>query len=138
MTLVELLIALVVVGTLSAVGLTALRGAREMAALDGAADAVTRQLLLGRNLAVTRREPVRFLVAGDEARLLGADGATLAVLTLGRSGELPLDSIRTRPSAIRFNARGHAGAGSVYLWKGRHGIRIVCNFLGRLRRESIP
>jgi prepilin-type N-terminal cleavage/methylation domain-containing protein len=136
-TLVELLIALVLTSTVSALGWTALRNVRESAALEGAARAVTRELILGRNLAVARRETIRLRAGPSELGLFSVDGTRISSLAIGPDGDLPVDSLDVRPSTIRFNARGHAGAGSIYLWKGRRGIRLICNFLGRVRRESM-
>jgi prepilin-type N-terminal cleavage/methylation domain-containing protein len=137
LTLVELLIALVITATVSALSWTALRNVREAAALEGAARSVTRQLTLGRNLAVARREPIRIRAGPSDLGLFGADGTRLSSLAIGPDGDLPVDSVDVRPSTIRINARGHAGAGSIYLWKGQRGIRLVSNFLGRVRREAI-
>ncbi|MBK5096470.1 MAG: prepilin-type N-terminal cleavage/methylation domain-containing protein [Gemmatimonadetes bacterium] len=136
-TLVELLIGLVLLSTIFALGWSGLRRARDAAALEGAARSVMRQLTLGRNIAVARREPVRLRAGPTDLALYAADGSRLSALDIGPGGELPVDSVDVRPSTIRFNARGHAGAGSIYLWKGRRGIRLVCNFLGRVRRETV-
>ena len=136
-TLVELLIALAVILTLSALGWSGVQRYRAAAALQGAARAVTRQLALGRTLAVSRRETIRFREGTAEVLLLAADGTALSRLGVGRGTDLPVDSLRIRPGTIRFNARGHAGAGSVYLWRDGRGVRLVCNFLGRVRQEFI-
>lgn len=136
-TLVELLIALVVIGTLSSLGWTALRSFRDAAALEGAARSVSRQLAAGRNLAVSRRETIRLRAGPADIGIYASDGTRISSLAVGPAGELPVDSVEIRPSTIRFNARGHAGAGSIYLWKGRSGIRLICNFLGRIRREPV-
>jgi prepilin-type N-terminal cleavage/methylation domain-containing protein len=137
LTLVELLIALVLLTTVAALGWSGLRHARDAAALEGAARSVMRQLSLGRNLAVARREPIRLRAGPSYLALYASDGSRLSALEVGPGGELPVDSVDVRPAAIRFNARGHAGAGSIYLWKGRRGVRLVCNFLGRVRREPV-
>ncbi|MDT8435446.1 MAG: prepilin-type N-terminal cleavage/methylation domain-containing protein [Gemmatimonadota bacterium] len=137
-TLVEMLIALVVAGTLVAIAVPPLVRLRSAATLNGAADAVARQLALGRNLAIARREPVRLRAGPAGTELHDPEGNVLVALRLGRGEELPIDSLRVRPAAIRFNERGQAGAGSVYLWKDDRGVRLVCNFLGRVRRESLP
>jgi prepilin-type N-terminal cleavage/methylation domain-containing protein len=136
-TVVELLIVVVLLGLLFSMSWTALRSSRESAALEGAARAVTRELILGRNLAVARRETIRLRAGSSELGLFAVDGTRISSLAIGPGGDLPVDSVDVRPSTIRFNARGHAGAGSIYLWKGRRGIRLICNFLGRVRRESI-
>jgi prepilin-type N-terminal cleavage/methylation domain-containing protein len=136
-TLVELLIGLVLLGTILSLGWSGLRAVRDAAALEGAARSVTRQLMLGRSLAIARRAPIRLRAGPSDLGLYSVDGTRLASLSIGPAGELPVDSVDVRPATIRFNARGHAGAGSIYLWKGRRGVRLVCNFLGRVRRETI-
>ncbi len=136
-TLLELLVVLVLLGTLSSLSWTALRRARDAAALEGAARSVSRQLAAGRNLAVARRETIRLQAGPADLGLYASDGTRISSLAVGPGEELPVDSVDIRPSTIRFNARGHAGAGSIYLWKGRRGIRLICNFLGRVRRESV-
>jgi type II secretory pathway pseudopilin PulG len=138
MSLIELLIALVVLATISALGWSGVRRYRSAAVLEGTARAVTSQLVLARSLAVSRRETIRLLVDDGFVQLLASDGTSLSSLATGRGTDLPVDSLRIRPRTIRFNARGHAGAGSVYMWLDGRGVRLVCNFLGRVRREAIP
>lgn len=136
-TLPEMLIALTVVGTLSAMGWTGVRSLREAAALRAAARQVVAELSLARRLAVNRRETVRFEAAGDDLALTAEDERVLVRLALTGPDALPVDSLRVRPATLRFNARGQAAPGSVYLYRGRRSIRIVCNFLGRLRIETV-
>lgn len=136
-TLVELLIALTVVGTLLTLSWTGLRTFREASALRGAARQVVAELSLARRMAVNRRETIRFAAAGDDLALKGEDGGVLVRLALAGPDALPVDSLRVRPATLRFNARGQAAPGSVYLYRGRRSIRIVCNFLGRLRVEGV-
>lgn len=132
-TLPELLIALAVMSILLATGWTGFRQFREAAALRAAARQVVAQLTLARRLAVDRRETVRFRSGSGEVAVLAPDGRILARIPLGGPDRLPVDSIRVLPSMLRFNLRGQAAPGSVYLYRGRRSIRIVCNFLGRLR-----
>lgn len=138
MTLVELLIALVLTGTLASIGLFGIAGIRERAALNGASDAVARQLALTRALAVARRETVRLTRRGAGLAILDAEDRIVTTIGVGRTGDLAVDSVRVRPASIRFNARGQAGPGSVYLWRGDRGVRLIVNFLGRVRRETLP
>ncbi|MFW6193741.1 MAG: hypothetical protein ACOC83_09675, partial [Gemmatimonadota bacterium] len=51
------------------------------------------------------------------------------------AGTFDLDSARLRPSVLRFNARGQASPGSLYLYRKRRGVRVVSNFIGRVRVE---
>lgn len=136
-TLVELLIALTVLGTLLTLSWTGVRTFREASALRGAARQVVAELSLARRIAVNRRETVRFAAAGDDLALTAEDGGVLIRLALAGPDALPVDSLRVRPATLRFNARGQAAPGSVYLYRGRRSIRIVCNFLGRLRVEGV-
>ncbi len=138
MTLIELLIVLLLLSTVSAIGWHSLRRFRDAAALQEAANAVTRILNLGRAAAISRRETIGLRVGGGELLLISGDGAVIARLEIGPGAELPVDSVRVRPATIRFNSRGHAGAGSVYLWRRGVTVRLVCNFLGRVRREVLP
>jgi len=132
-TLPELLIALTLLSTLLATGWSGFRQLREAAALRAAARQVVAQLTLARRLAVDRRETVRFRAGGVEVALSAPDGRILERIALRGPDRLPVDSIRVRPATLRFNPRGQAAPGSVYLYRGRRSIRIVCNFLGRLR-----
>jgi prepilin-type N-terminal cleavage/methylation domain-containing protein len=136
-TLPELLIALAIAATLLAAGWSGFRSLREASGLRAAARQVVAQLTLARRLAVGRRETVRFRANGREAALTASDGRVLARLALDGVDRLPVDSIRVRPVTLRFNPRGQAAPGSVYLYRGRRSIRIVCNFLGRLRVEEV-
>lgn len=136
-TLPELLIALTLAATLLATGWGGFRSFRDAAGLRAAARQVVAQLTLARRLAVNRREIVRFRAEPGEAALRDADGRVLARLALSGVDRLPVDSIRVRPATLRFNPRGQAAPGSVYLYRGRRSIRIVCNFLGRVRVEAV-
>ena len=136
-TLIELLIVLLIFSTISAIGWRGLRRFRDAAALQEASNAVTRVLNLGRAMAISRRETVGLRSQASELLLLSSDGSVIARLQIGPGTELPVDSVRVRPTTIRFNSRGHAGAGSIYLWRRGTTVRLVCNFLGRVRREVL-
>jgi prepilin-type N-terminal cleavage/methylation domain-containing protein len=137
-TLPELLMALTLAGVILAVSASGFRRFREAAGLHAAGRTVRVQLDLARRLAVTRRETVRMQATptGDLVLLTPSD-SPLAIVHVGRSGDLHVDSVRLRPRALRFNARGQAAPGSVYLFRGRRGIRLVSNFLGRVRQEPL-
>lgn len=134
-TLLELLVVLAMTGILAGLGLEGLRVFREAAALRGAADATRGHMARARILAVTRRETVRIRLAesGDLVLLTPAD-EVLGRLPLTGRGE-PLDSARVAPVSLSYNARGQAAPGSVYLYRGDRGVRLVSNFLGRVREE---
>jgi len=74
------------------------------------------------------------LATGGVLETVDRDGAVVDRTRLLDS-PLGVDSARLRPSVMRFNARGQAAPGSLYLYRGRRVVRIVCNFLGRLRVE---
>jgi len=98
---------------------------------------VRNHLALARSLAIARREKIR--VRRDESGdlvLLTLSGERVVAAAVGPSADVPVDSLRVRPSTLRFNARGQAAPGSVYLYRGDRVERIVSNFLGRLRVES--
>lgn len=136
-TLPELLIALTLAATLLATGWGGFRSFREASGLRSAARQVVAQLTLARRLALNRRETMRFRMASGELGLTDPDGRVLARLALAGIDRLPVDSVRVRPATLRFNPRGQAAPGSVYLYRGRRSIRIVCNFLGRLRVGAV-
>jgi len=136
-TLAELLIALTIMGTLAAVSASGLRNFREASSMRAAAWSVRNHMALARSLAIARREKIRLRMdsAGDLV-LLSASGERLAAATVGLEGDLSLDSLRVRPATLRFNSRGQAAPGSIYLYRGDRTVRIVSNFLGRLRVET--
>ncbi len=136
-TIPELLIVLVLAGTIAAFGFSGFAGLREAETLRSATRVVRQQLSLGRRAAVSRRETVRFRKIGDQLVLQASDGSTLKSIALSGVDRLPVDSVLLRPATFRFNARGQAAPGSVYLFRGDRSVRIVCNFLGRLRVEAV-
>lgn len=136
-TLPEISIALVLGATLLALGWSGTEEFREAAALRSAARRVQSSLSAARRMAVSRREPVRFTHSGAALLLTADDGTPLGSLELAGADRLDVDSLRVKPATLRFNARGQAAPGSVYLYRGDRSIRIVCNFLGRLRVDSV-
>ncbi len=135
-TLPELLIALTILGTLAAFGASGLRSLRDATSMRAATWAVRNHLALARSLAVARREKIRVRrgPAGDLV-IVTASGERVTTAAVGPASEILVDSLRVRPSTLRFNARGQAAPGSVYLYRGDRVVRIVSNFLGRLRVE---
>lgn len=73
---------------------------------------------------------------GGSLVALDARGRIVAATPLRDAGLLGVDSVRLRPATLRFNARGQAGPGSLYLYRGGRGVRLVVNFIGRVRRED--
>ncbi|MFQ5678153.1 MAG: GspH/FimT family pseudopilin [Gemmatimonadota bacterium] len=133
-----LLVALAVVGSLLTMAAPAIRTSLEVYSMDRAASLTRALLNRARLLAAARREPVRIRL-GTTGDLLLVDPADslLASAPIQGGGLLRLDSVRIRPASLRFNARGQAAPGSIYLYRGRRGVRLVSNFLGRVRQERL-
>lgn len=135
-TLPELLIAITIVGTLTGLSVSGFHALREASRLRAATRAVWSHLALARTLALGRRETVRVrLDSTGDLVLMDSSGQRLESATVGPDGELAVDSIRVRPATLRFNARGQAAPGSIYLYLGDRTVRVVSNFLGRIRVE---
>lgn len=135
MTIVELLMVLVMLGLAAGIAADGLRRHRDAAALESAADAARGRLAQARMLGVARRGVVELRVTPDGAlELRGPDGDVVGVTPLV-GGDFDLDSARLRPGVLRYNARGQAAPGSLYLYRRGRGVRIVSNFIGRLRTE---
>lgn len=136
-TLPELLITLTLLGTLTALGASGFRSLRDATAMRAATWSVRNHLALARSLAIARREKTRVgLGPAGNLNIVTAAGERMVSLSVGPAGDLSVDSIRIRPRTLRFNARGQAAPGSVYLYRGERVVRIVSNFLGRLRVEA--
>lgn len=135
-TLLELLVVIVVLGTLTALSFSGLRELRESARLHAATRSVWSQLALARTVALGRRESIRVREGpSGDLSLFDAQDRRLTSAPVGPGSELAVDSIRLRPAVLRFNSRGQAAPGSVYLYHGSRVARVVSNFLGRLRVE---
>lgn len=135
-TLPEILIVLTLVGTLSALTVAGFRGLQDATAMRAAGWVVRNQLSLARSLALGRRESIRVtMVSGYGLAILDGAGRRLGGVTTGPGGDLQVDSVQVRPATLRFNSLGMAAPGSVYLHGRGRIVRIVCNFLGRLRVE---
>lgn len=135
MTMVEVLIATVLLAIGLGMGAQGLRRYRDAVALDRAAEAARARLAEARMLAVARRGVVELRVTGSGAlELRDPDEAVVGVTPLV-DGDFDLDSARLRPSVLRYNARGQASPGSLYLYRSRRGVRLVSNFIGRVRVE---
>lgn len=95
-------------------------------------------LARARLTALARRARVEVrLGRSNRLLLLDAGGNRIAEADLGADGLLALDSLRIRPTSIRYNARGQGSPGSLYLYRGDRGVRLVSNFLGRVRRQRL-
>lgn len=134
-TLPELMVGLAVLGLLAAIAVPALRQLRETIALDRAESACRGRLAQARMLAIARRGVVRIRITADGQLTLEDPAGGIVSRTRLLNGPFRVDSVRLRPSTLRYNGRGQAGPGSLYLYRGKRGVRIVSNFLGRLRVE---
>ncbi|MFQ5745607.1 MAG: GspH/FimT family pseudopilin [Gemmatimonadota bacterium] len=137
-TLLELAVVVALVGLMALAGVAGFRSVAGAHALAGAARAARGQFALARSLAVTGRANV-WIRPGSTGDLLVTDsaGTVLGRAPLGSGGSFGLDSIRLRPGAIRFNARGQAAPGSLTLYRGRRAVRLISNFLGRVRQVPL-
>ncbi|MDX1577442.1 MAG: prepilin-type N-terminal cleavage/methylation domain-containing protein [Gemmatimonadota bacterium] len=133
-TLMELVIALAVL--LTGLAITAPWSLMDKLALARAARLAESHLVRARLHAVARHARTSVGVNGQALELRDAGGTLLSRIDLGGASLARLDSVRVRPSTLRFNARGQGSAGSVYLYRGRRGIRVVSNFVGRVRRSA--
>ena len=136
-TLLELLIVLSLVGAMVGMGQAAISNLRDARSLVSATQVIRHQLSVARRSAVHGRESVRFRRSADRLVLETSAGEIRSTIALSGPDRLPVDSVQLRPATFRFNARGQAAPGSVYLFKGRRSVRIVCNFLGRIRVEPV-
>lgn len=134
-TLAELAVVVVVLGLMLSLGAAGLDRYRRAVVLDRAASTARGAMARARRLALARREVVRLdLRPGGRLHLLSADGEELVRVDLV-DDPLALDSARLRPWWMRYNPRGQAAPGSLYLYAGDRGVRVVSNFLGRTRVE---
>ncbi|MGH7540853.1 MAG: GspH/FimT family pseudopilin [Gemmatimonadota bacterium] len=135
-TLPEILIALSLLALLTAAALQGFN-ALDHISLARSADLVQGHLARARLEALARRERVEVRsAAGGRLLIVDARGRVLERLDPAGDGLLRLDSVRVRPAVIRYNPRGQGSPGSIYLFRGHNGIRLVSNFIGRVRRHA--
>lgn len=135
-TLTELVVVVALLGSLGMVGIATWRAHRDATDLRGGVRVAREALGTARLAATARRSVVRLRVVGAATLVLSdPEGEPIRRWSLGRPGTFRLDSVRLRPSTLRFNSRGQAAPGSVYLYRGDAGVRLVINFLGRVREE---
>ena len=135
-TLVEAVIVIVLAGLLLATAVPAF-GIIDRWSLSRAATITERHLAGVRLRAVARRERLRVrLLPPGTLETVDPSGAVLDRRALGPPDAGYVDSVVVRPRTLGFNARGHGAAGSVYLYRRGRGIRVVINFVGRIRRHA--
>lgn len=94
-------------------------------------------LTRARLTAISRRHTLRVRAGtGFSLETVDQAGTIVSRVDLSASGIRAIDSLRIRPATLRYNPRGQGSAGSVYLFRGRRGIRVVSNFVGRIRRHG--
>ncbi|WP_420615941.1 prepilin-type N-terminal cleavage/methylation domain-containing protein [Candidatus Palauibacter sp.] len=130
-SLVEVAVALAVTGLAAAFIIS--REPLDRFSLTRAARVAESQLRLARLHAVATHAPTAVTLVGTRLEVSRQGGSLLSRVDLGRHTLGRLDSMRLQPSTLRFNARGHGSPGSVYLYRGDRGIRLVSNFVGRVR-----
>lgn len=136
-TLSELAVALALVAVAAAMAIPAF-DVLDRVSLARSADLAQGHLARARLTALARRGRVEVrLGRPGQLVLQDAAGSRIADVDVAGEGLLRLDSIRVRPAVIRFNARGQGSAGSLYLYRGNRGVRVVSNFLGRTRRQRM-
>lgn len=138
-TLVELLVVLALVALVFVLSAGALWEFRRQAGLESAVRSGRAALVRARMEAVFRGATVR--VRRERRRppeLVLRDGGERAIarFVLGPRSGAGLDSAVLRRSTLSFNDRGQAAPGSLYLYQGDRGVRLVVNFIGRVRREA--
>jgi Tfp pilus assembly protein FimT len=136
-TIVELLVAMAIVGIAAAATVPAFRAAGQRGA-GTAAEALTDEWRRARGDAVRRGVPVEVVLEGTGAwveRTAPGDGSAPDTL---RTGTLPLpDGARVRGGAVRFDALGRARADRVMIEHGREiHVAWVDPWTGAARRDA--
>ena len=136
-TVIEVVLAMAVTALAAAAAVTAW-GGLEGLRLTRAAAVAESHLRAARLRALSARERLDVTVSGTivETRRK-VDGFLVARTDLAEVAMGGADSVALRPATLRFNARGHGAAGSLYLYRDERGIRLISNFLGRVRREKV-
>lgn len=137
-TLPELLVVLALIGIVFGASAGALWDFRRRLGLEAAARTGRAALARARMEAVFRGATVRLRRERrdpPELVLRDRDERPIARFVLGPASGAGLDSAVLRRSTLSFNSRGQAAPGSLYLFQDDRGIRLVVNFLGRVRRE---
>lgn len=144
-TMVELLIAITLLGIAVGIGFMGMRGFNESTVVDRAATAIASDVTLTRSHAIQRRTTVT--MAADEAdrRYEIRDVSTGEVLetrSFAAGTDLPLTrlDIQTSGDALTFNARGLLVSGNATILVERldTGQQIEVSALGRTRTSPAP
>lgn len=144
-TLVELLIAITLLGIALGIGFTGMRGFNESSVVDRAATAIASDVTLARSHAIQRRSTVT--LAADEANRRYeirdvSTGELLESRSFAADTDLPLTrlDIQTAGDALTFNARGLlvSGNATVLVERLDTGKQIEVSALGRTRTTAAP
>lgn len=136
-TMVELLIVVALAGVVVAGTAAGWRHWAAGAPLQRAEAVARAELHRARATAIGRRSVVRLTVSSRGELVLSDDAGRRLRSIPFRAAPFRLDSLRLRPATLRMNARGQGSAGSLYLYRGDRGARIVSNFIGRIRVERL-
>ena len=145
LTLIELLMAMVLLAIVLAVGFQGLQAFNESAVPDRAATAIAGDVTLTRSYAIQRGESVS-LVADEANRsyeIRTSGGDVLQRRSFDASTDLPLTvlDVMTAGDDITFNSRGMLAGGvssvTVELARFETGRRIRVNALGRTRITTL-
>ncbi len=152
-TLIELLLTLAIIAVLTAISAPAMSGFLDRARLRAATDAITQELLLARNHALTHHRPIYISVrnAAQNSWCIGwgtqpacncfSSAIETACSTEGRqrvrhSVQLPNIQIATNigSRAFRFSpVRGTANAGTIFVTGTAGTTKVIVSPLGRVR-----
>lgn len=145
-TMVELLIAITILGIVLGVGFMGMRGFNESTVVDRAATAVASDVTLTRSYAIQRRSTVT--MAADEANRRyeirdTSTGDLLESRSFSAGTDLPLTrlDIQTTGDALTFNARGllvTGGNATILVERLDTGKQIEVSALGRTRTSAAP
>lgn len=139
-TVVELLIAIVVLGIIVAVGVSAYSDFRRASTVRRAAEAVAGDIVLTRSYAVQRRRNVS-LVADEAARtydIRSPGGPTYAERSFAADTDVPLTmlDVVTAGDSVTFNSRGlkvTTGTDSISVGRLGEELRVKLNAMGRTK-----
>lgn len=139
-TVVELLIAIVVLGIVVAVGVSAYNDFRRASTVRRAAEAVAGDIVLTRSYAVQRRRNVS-LVAQEADRtyaIRSPGGPTYSRRSFAADTDVPLTllDVVTAGDSVTFNSRGlkvTAGTDSISVGRLGEELRVKLNAMGRTK-----
>lgn len=140
-SLLEVLIFLVILGTLTAIALPRMKRDSSQRRVEAAAFAVTADVEAAFSLAARGRRPMRLTYNASSGELRAADrtaGTVHRRRPLRSSSEFQLDSVAMTPATVDFYPNGVATAGfTIAMKNGAHERRVVVTRTG-LTRVVVP